>query len=46
MSVKNFFIEDIVASLFKKKIDFRQLNLSSVINIPVSYAGGINRSKI
>ena len=46
MSVKEIFIEDIVASLFKKKIDFQTIkNLSSVINIPVSYAGGINSIK-
>jgi imidazole glycerol-phosphate synthase subunit HisF len=42
MSVKEIFIEDIVASLFNKKIDFKTIKiLSSVIDIPVSYAGGI-----
>ena len=46
MSVKEIFIEDIVASLFKKKIDFQTIkDLSSIINIPVSYAGGINSIK-
>ena len=46
MSVKEIFIEDIVASLFKKKIDFQTIkDLSSVIDIPVSYAGGINSIK-
>ena len=46
MSVKEIFIEDIVASLFKKKIDFQTIkNLSSVIDIPVSYAGGIRSIK-
>ena len=42
MSVKEIFIEDIVASLFNKKIDFKTIkDLSSIIDIPVSYAGGI-----
>ena len=42
MSVKEIFIEDIVASLFGKKIDFKIIKaLSSIIDIPVSYAGGI-----
>ena len=42
MSVKEIFIEDIVASLFCKTIDFKTVKaLSSIINIPVSYAGGI-----
>ena len=42
MSVKEIFIEDVVASLFNKKIDFKTIKtLSSIINIPVSYAGGI-----
>jgi len=46
MSVKEIFIEDIVASLFQKKIDFKTIkNLSSVIDIPVSYAGGIKNIK-
>ena len=46
MSVKEIFIEDIVASLFKKKIDFQAVkDLSSIIDIPVSYAGGINSIK-
>lgn len=41
-SVKEIFIEDIVASLFNKKIDFKTIKkLSSIIDIPVSYAGGI-----
>ena len=42
MSVKEIFIEDIVSSLFNKKIDFKTIKiLSSIIDIPVSYAGGI-----
>lgn len=42
MSVKEIFIEDIVASLFNKKIDFKTIkDLSKIIDIPVSYAGGI-----
>jgi len=42
MSVKEIFIEDIVASLFNKRIDFKTIKtLSSIIDIPVSYAGGI-----
>ena len=46
MSVKEIFIEDIVASLFQKKIDFKTIkNLSSVIDIPVSYAGGVKNIK-
>jgi cyclase len=42
MSVKEILIEDIVASLFNKKIDFKTIRkLSNDVNIPVSYAGGI-----
>ncbi len=42
MSVKEIFIEDIVASLFNKKIDFKTIKaLSAIIDIPVSYAGGV-----
>ena len=42
MPVKEIFIEDIVASLFNKRIDFKTIKtLSSIIDIPVSYAGGI-----
>ena len=44
MSVKEIFIEDIVASLFSKKIDFKMIKaLSSIIDIPLSYAGGIRK---
>ena len=40
---KEIFIEDIVASLFNKKIDFKTIkDLSSLIDLPVSYAGGIS----
>ena len=43
MSPKEIFIEDIVASLFNKKIDFETIkDLSSIIDLPVSYAGGIS----
>lgn len=42
MSVKEIFIEDITTSLYDKKIDFKTIKtLSSIIDIPVSYAGGI-----
>ncbi len=42
MSVKEIFIEDITTSIFDKKIDFKTIKtLSSFIDIPVSYAGGI-----
>lgn len=46
MSVKEIFIEDIVASLFDKEIDFETIKkLSALTNIPVSYAGGIKSLK-
>ena len=46
MSVKEIFIEDIVASLFDKEIDFETIQkLSALTNIPVSYAGGIKSVK-
>jgi cyclase len=44
MTVKEIFIEDIVASLFNKRIDFKTIKtISSIIDIPVSYAGGIRK---
>ncbi len=42
MGVKEIFVEDIVASLFNRSIDFETIKLiSSHVNIPLSYAGGI-----
>ena len=42
MGFKEIFVEDIVASLYSRSIDFEKIKLiSSYINIPLSYAGGI-----
>ena len=42
MGFKEIFVEDIVASLYNRSIDFEKIKLiSSYVNIPFSYAGGI-----
>ena len=46
-SADEIFLEDIVASLYSREIDFRFIEkISDKVQIPIAYAGGVSSKKI